>query len=87
MLTFLAGLTPAAAVSLGLIPVGVIGFVLAFAPANLAYFDPRRCDESDLARPLLVAFGPVWFAVREAIRDAAALLILLTTRPKGAMAA
>jgi len=85
VLTFLADLTPAAAVSLGLIPVGVIGFVLAFAPANAAYFDPRRADEVALALPLLIAVGPRWFAIRETALDAAALLILLTTSPKGAM--
>lgn len=53
-------------------------------------FDPRpavrRVLESGRLDPVLVAVGPAWVAVREAFRDAAALLILLTTRPTGAMA-
>jgi hypothetical protein len=86
---FLAGLTPAAAVSLGLVSVGVFGVVLAFAYANAAYFDPRRFDESDRAVPVLLVVGPVLGNVRRSVRDvaldAAALILLLTTSPKGAM--
>ena len=74
-----------AALSLGVSGVALIAFALSFAGANLAYFDPRRWDESDRMVPLLIAVGPVLVAVREAARDAAALLILLTTSPKGAM--
>lgn len=79
-----------ACVSLGVSAVGVIGLVLAFAQANAAYFDPRRADESARALPVLLVVGPalhtVRAAVRDAVLDAAALLLLLTTSPKGAMA-
>jgi hypothetical protein len=89
--------------SLGLVAIGVIALVLPFAQANAAYFDPRRCDESARAVPVLLVVGPLLYdarqlpsrfadgartaaaASREAFRDAAALLILLTTSPKGAM--
>lgn len=58
--------------------------------AALADFDPRpsvrRALESGRLDPLLVAVGPVLAPVRESARDAAALIVLLTTRPKGAMA-
>jgi len=90
VLTFLADLTPASAVSLGLIPVGAIWLALAFADADPRDFDPRpalaRLVESGHIDPLLLIVGPVLLAVRETARDAAALLILLTTSPKGAMA-
>lgn len=90
MLTFLADLTPAAAVSLGLVPVGAIWLALAFADADPHDFDPRpvmrRLAESGRIDPLLLVVGPALVAVRETARDAAALLILLTTRPQGAMA-
>lgn len=53
-------------------------------------FDPRpalsRLVESGRLDPLLLTVGPAWVAVRDACLDAAALLILLTTSPKGAMA-
>lgn len=80
----------AAALSLGLSAIGLIALALAFADANLAYFDPRRADESDRAVPVLLIVGPALHDVRRPLRDAlldaAALLILLTTSPKGAMA-
>ena len=82
-----------AAGSLGLMAIGVFGLVLPFAQANAAYFDPRRCDESERALPVLVFVANALYSLRavaagsrEFGRDAAALLILLTTSPKGAMA-
>lgn len=80
----------AASLSLGLVPVGAIWFVLAFAGADLAYFDPRpllaRVIRSEAVYPLLREWDIARHASREALRDAAALLLLLTTSPKGAMA-
>lgn len=80
----------AAVLSLGLSAASLIALVLAFADASLAYFDPRRADESERAVPVLLVVGPALYAVRrplcDAVLDAAALLILLTTSPKGAMA-
>jgi hypothetical protein len=46
----------------------------------------HRVTESDRLDPLLLVVGPAWAAVCDAARDLAALLILLTTSPKGAMA-
>lgn len=94
--------------------VGLIALALAFADADLAYFDPRPAVrraayvlrlavyrvrlavhaarmalESGDWDGLLCAVANVKHAVRpsvEACRDVAALLILLTTSPKGAMA-
>lgn len=68
MITFFAGLTPASAMSLGLVPLGVFGVVLAFAPANAAYFDPHRADESDRAIPVLLVVGPALYDVRRALK-------------------
>lgn len=89
----MTGHTPAewaAALSLGLSAIALIALAVAFADANLAYFDPRRADESDRAVPVLLVVGPALHDVRRSLRDAlldaAALLILLTTSPKGAMA-
>jgi hypothetical protein len=69
---------------------------LLLADAHRSDFDPRpaltRLVESGRLDALLVAVGParvrrsVWLPAREACRDAAALLLLLTTSPKGAMA-
>lgn len=60
-----------------------------FVDAELADFDPRpalsRLVESGRLDPLLIRVGPAWVAVRETARDAAALVVLLTTSPKGAM--
>jgi hypothetical protein len=99
---------------LGLVAVGLIRLALAFADADLAYFDPRPAIyravyvvrwvvyrvrlavhtarsalESGDWDDLLNAVSKVKQTLRplaEAFRDAAALLILLTTSPKGAMA-
>ena len=65
--------------------------------ADLADFDPRpamsRAVESGRLDLLLIAVADAKYDVREAVhasreacRDLAALLILLTTSPKGAMA-
>lgn len=80
----------AAAGFLGLSAIGVIALAAAFADTNLAYFDPRRVDESERAIPVLLLVGPALYDVRRSLvdagRDVAALVILLTTSPKGAMA-
>lgn len=58
--------------------------------ADLADFDPRpavrRAVRSEAVYPLLREWDNARHLVREACRDAGALLILLTTSPKGAMA-
>ena len=58
--------------------------------ADLADFDPRpavrRVVESEALYPLLREWDIARHAFREACRDAAALLILLTTSPKGQLA-
>lgn len=84
----------AAVLSLGLSAIGLIALAVAFADADL---DPRPV----VRRALEVGpLRPVWqvaihaghdvnraaHASHEAFRDAAALIILLTTSPKGAMA-
>jgi hypothetical protein len=92
VLTLFADLTPAAAVALGLVPLGVFAFVLAFAPANSAYFDPRRFDESVRALPVLLVVGPALadvrrfarLSLRDAAISAAALLMLVSPAPEGA---
>lgn len=87
-----------APLSLGVSGVALIAFVLAFADASLAYFDPRpalrTAAESGALRPVWQVavhaghdFNRAAYASREAFRDAAALLILLSTSPKGAMVA
>lgn len=64
-------------------------FYFLLVDAALTDFDPRpalaRLVESGRLDPLLIAVGPLWAAARETARDAAALFVLLTTRPKGAM--
>ena len=90
MLTILADLTVPAAVSLGITVVALMRLVMAFADTDLAYFDPRRplarLVESGRIDPLLVKANAVQSDIRNALLDAAALLILLATRPQGAMA-
>ena len=58
--------------------------------ADLADFNPQPAlawvVESGALDPLLIVIGPAWVAIRETYRDAAALALLLTTSPKGAMA-
>ena len=60
-----------------------------FVDADPSDFDPRpalaRLVESGRVDPLLVTAGPAWLAVRETARDVAALVVLLTTTPKGAL--
>lgn len=86
----------AAPLSLGVSGVALIAFVLAFADASVAYFDPRpalrTAAESGALRPVWQVavhaghdFNRVSRSSHEAFRDAAALFILLTTRPKGAL--
>ena len=80
----------AAVLSLGLVPAGLLGIALAFAGADAAYFDPRRplarLVESGRLDPLLIAIAATRMAVRDVLLDVAALVLLLTTRPKGALA-
>jgi hypothetical protein len=89
VLTLLADLNAPAAVSLGLIPAGLLGVVLAFADADPGYFDPRRAVrraiESGRLDPLLIELSNASAAARDAVLDAVALVLLLTTRPKGAL--
>lgn len=77
----------AAVLSLGVSAISLIGFALAFADMDLAYFDPRpwlaRAIRSEALYPLLREWDTARHASREALRDAAALLLLLTTSPKG----
>jgi hypothetical protein len=80
----------AAVLSLGLVPVGAIGFALAFAGTDLAYFDPRpalrRAIESGRVDPVLCAVANAKHDAREKTRQAAlsaAVLLLLLTAPKG----
>lgn len=77
----------AAVLSLGVSAISLIGFALAFAPADVEYFDPRpllaRAIRSEAVYPLLREWDIARHASREALRDAAALLLLLTTAPKG----
>ena len=91
MLTVLADLTVPAAVSLGIAAVALLRLVMAFADADLSYFDPRwhlaRLVESGRIDAVLVTVGPALVAIRNALLDAAALVLMLATRPKGPMAA
>lgn len=79
----------AAAGSLGLSAISLIALALAFADADAGYFDPRyqlaRVVESGRLDALLVQVGPARVAARDAVLDAAALVLLLTTSPKGAL--
>lgn len=63
-------------------------FLYLLVDASLADFDPRplvrRVLDTDVAARLLVALFNAQTAVREACLDAAALIVLLTTSPKGA---
>lgn len=89
---FFADLSAPAAVLLAVSATATVSIpALLLADAHREDFDPRpavsRLAESGRLDALLVAAGPAWLPVREACRDLAALLILLTTSPKGAMAA
>lgn len=73
----LAGLTPLGAVTLA---VGL------FSGSLVPFFLLVDADFEAVWRWLAAAAGGVWLPVRNAALDVAALLILLTTSPKGAMA-
>lgn len=95
MLTLLSDLTVPAALSLGLVPVGVLALVLAFADADAAYFDPRPAVRRagavvhqvavhaghDLNRVYATTQRAAGQAARETALTVAALLIL--TIPTG----
>lgn len=74
----------AAAGFLGVDAIGVIAFALAFADADLAYFDPRpawsRLVESGRLDPLLIAVGPALHDARQAAHRAAVALLALLHR-------
>jgi len=81
----------ASAGSLGVTAIALIGLALAFVDADPGYFDPRpllgRAGDRLLVEAVR-ARATAEAAVRpsrEACRDATALLILLTTSPKGAL--
>ncbi|MDL5205071.1 hypothetical protein [Streptomyces sp. ALI-76-A] len=79
----------AAAGSLGVTAISLISLAMAFADADAGYFDPRyqlgRLVEAGRLDPLLIVVGPTWAAARDAVLDLAALVLLLTTSPKGAL--
>lgn len=58
-----------------------------FAGSLVPFFLLVDADYEAAWRWLAAAAGPVWLPVRDAALDVAALLIVLTTSPKGAMAA
>jgi hypothetical protein len=74
---FLADLTPAGAVAFS---------VALFSGSLVPFFLLVDVDSGAVWLRLKAAAGAVAGPSREAFRDAAALLILLTTSPKGAMA-
>ena len=77
---------PDAVAAMGALPVPYFLTV----DADLADFDPRpapaRLVESEALYPLLREWDTARHAFRGACRDLAALLILLTTSPKGQLA-
>lgn len=76
--------------SAGMAGLALICLALSCADADACYFNPVRAVrdfvESGRVDPLLVAVASVRFVAREFARDAAALLILLCTSPKGELA-
>jgi hypothetical protein len=64
-------------------------FYFLLVDAHRSDFDPRpwlaRVLGSEVLYPLLREWDSARHASREALRDAAALLLLLTTSPKGAL--
>lgn len=74
---FFTDLTPAGAVALA---------ISLFSGSLVPFFLLVDADFEAVWRWLAAAAGGVWLPVRNAALDAAALLILLTTSPKGAMA-
>ncbi|NUO43704.1 MAG: hypothetical protein HOV82_16900 [Streptomyces sp.] len=90
----------AAALSLGVSAISLIALAVAFADADPCYFDPRPAvrravnrtrpvvwdvTRSERVYPLLREWDRARHGACEFWRDAVALLILLTTRPKGAL--
>jgi hypothetical protein len=89
VLTVFADLSLLAAVFLGVGMAGVVSIpALLLADAHRHDFDPRpavrRAVRSEALYPLLREWDTARHASREAFRDAAALLLLLTTSPKEA---
>lgn len=87
---FFASLSAPAAISLSVgVAAAVSVPVLLLGDAHRSDFDPRpwlsRVLRSEAVYPLLREWDSARCASREAFRDAAALLLLLTTSPKGAM--
>ncbi|MFF4552779.1 hypothetical protein [Streptomyces sp. NPDC001422] len=80
LITLLADLTPASAVllAIGLFSGSLIPFFLLVEAEHLTPRWLRNAPQS---------LAPVRTAARDAVLDLAALLVLLTTSPKGAMAA
>jgi hypothetical protein len=71
----------ASVLSLGVSAISLIWFALAFAPADLAYFDPRPLLGRAGDR-LLVEAVNARLTLRDAAITCAALLALLTVRPE-----
>lgn len=75
---------------LGLTAISLIALALSSADADAGYFSPlyqlTRLAESGRLDWLLVMVTELRTATRDAVLDLAALLILLTTKPQGAMA-
>ena len=73
----------------GLTATGWLLWLLLFEPLLGCDFDPRpllaRAIHSEALYPLLREWDTAQSASREALRDAAALLLLLTTSPKGTL--
>ncbi len=85
---FFADLTVPAAISLAVCGWASCAAVLYLThDAALTDFDPRpwlaRAIRSEAVYPLLREWDNARHASREALRDVAALLLLLTTSPKG----
>jgi len=73
----------------GLTATGWLLWLLVFEPLLECDLDPRpllaRAIHSEAAYPLLREWDTARSASREALRDTAALLLLLTTSPKGTL--
>lgn len=70
-----------------LTPLGAVALAVAlFSGSLVPFFLLVDADFEAVWRWLAAAAGGVWLPVRNAALDVAALLILLTTSPKGAMA-
>jgi hypothetical protein len=73
----------AAAGFLGLSAIGLIALALAFADADLAYFDPRPLLDTGLGARVLVEIVGARYTARDAL-VAVALLLSPASAPKGA---